>query len=826
MFKSRLSCVRASCVHAGLLACFHVAEGVPQRLARQDLSAEAFSASHSVPSFFESKTVRRHTKSANASHEVVELAGEHEVSIGALGSLFTVRPGVGDDDRSSFELSPREIEALQDIDRDFNDSSNKSGNKSTSAAAAMGVKLDSAGDTEAFISAAIFGVAASLVVLVLFLALRHRHPAIYSHQLSSRSPAEASASDDLVKKAGLEATMHVEFYKLGLLIFAIVSLLPTLSPLMVYLHWGANDGQKLEVLTRLSLSVTEERDPVLWAHACAVWQVVLITLGLVFRAQASFQTRRFEWMKDMPLPQATTVLVQFLPTDCRSDKGLAQHFQGLFTADAIARAYVVRKTQRLSKLLAKLSRIGQQHPESHHTPDADESSSFQNDGQELPLPDGSVELEEAVRVEREKLAQVETVFDPQLSSTSGFVTFKSRRDMWASIQADYSSPLHMMVEPAPESSDVIYSSLVVPPAQFLGMKMMGWCWLFLLFLAWIPLVQFVASLGVLEVWESKIPALRDVHTKHPVLIGVVEGVLSTAGLQILMALLPTMLSSIIYSFFGPTSGAWAQCWLERIDFAFRFIFIVLVVALGDGIIECLKYIRQDPRSAYKLLADSLPLTSHYYLSYVLVGCSGCVQELLRIGPLLQYAVFQASSGDDAEERRSKSEEGSVVMGPRVSATVIIVVIGIVFCTICPVMAWLACVYCGIGYLVFKYLYSSAEPKQPELGGILWVHALDQLLFGLFVYVLMMMGVLESHSNGGWQVVCVLPAALLVAVAPFVLRWRYRWQSLPLDRQAEIDTEGAASSAASESLAKKAQYQNYAQEECLPLGDMQMENPQD
>jgi len=396
------------------------------------------------------------------------------------------------------------------------------------------------------------------------------------------------------------------------------------------------------------------------------------------------------------------------------------------------------------------------------------------------------------------------------------VTFTSSRDMWVSTQQQFMSDTQVIIEPAPEPSDVMYASLAAPPSQHYGKLFLGWCCIVLLFLAWIPLVHLLASVAVLETWEGVLPFLRSVHEKSPMLVGIMEGIVATGGLAILMGLLPSVWTTIIHTFFGPSSGAEVQRWLGKIDFTFRFIFVVLVVAIGQATLQSLQLIKQDPKSVLSLLANSMPLASHFYMGYVLVGGSAVVLELLRFMTLVTYVT---SGSMEAEDRRQKSEKETYVpMGPRYSLSVSIIVIGLIFCSLCPLMAWLACIYFCIGTAVYKTLYTSAEPRQPELGGVLWAQALDQLLLGLFTYVLVMISVLEAHGSGnGMQTLCVAPALLVVAASPFVLRRFYRWESLPFDRQAEID-------AAVGDGTKRVNTGAYTQEECYPEST-EPENPQ-
>lgn len=56
-------------------------------------------------------------------------------------------------------------------------------------------------------------------------------------------------------------------------------------------------------------------------------------------------------MMNMPAPRATTILVENIPEDHRSDKRLTQFFEGIFGESSVESAFVVRETAKLEGLL-------------------------------------------------------------------------------------------------------------------------------------------------------------------------------------------------------------------------------------------------------------------------------------------------------------------------------------------------------------------------------------------------------------------------------------------------------------------------------------------
>lgn len=63
--------------------------------------------------------------------------------------------------------------------------------------------------------------------------------------------------------------------------------------------------------------------------------MVLLGCYLIHSAQLSFLEHRFQWLKEIPAPRATTILVENLPKEYRSDEALRFYFLRLFGVEAI-----------------------------------------------------------------------------------------------------------------------------------------------------------------------------------------------------------------------------------------------------------------------------------------------------------------------------------------------------------------------------------------------------------------------------------------------------------------------------------------------------------
>jgi len=732
------------------------------------------------------------------------------------------------------------------------------------AAGVMRIKVDGEGDSFALTTSIIFTFMLCTFSFIAFGTFRRRYPEIYSYRVHegssppgpsifgfiewSRKLSWRLTADEVVQTAGLDAWMHLELQLVALRIIAWLSLI---TLVLLPIHWFCNGSDSVyDVLSRLSLSGIKKdvNLAVVWVHAGIVWFVVLITTFSLFSSQRSFLPLRFGWLRTMPEPQATTLLVEGIPEPYRSDELLRRYFCDMFSEKVVVSAYVVRNTSLLLHLQSCLEQTDQDLKDA----EAEWSNAGRPPDQRptLPLLAGLTaghdaieehtkrkkELADEVAAERACVARVATLADPRVNSSTGFVTFRTRRDaqMASRQQLDFDDD-KFILRPAPPPADVIYENLLDnPAAQTFGEasawvrsragiatpagagrfvhnlvfhgEIYGWACIVVLFALWIPLVVFISGLTSLNSLQASIPVLQDWCKRFPLLNALLEGVLATLGLNVLMGVLPWILLTVVQHFFKLKAGAWAQLWLERLYFVFLFVFVLLVTAVGRGLIQTFTATLNNPPSVITLLARTLPTASHFYLSYVILGWFSCCLELLRIAPLVKFVFYKMVMSN--EEARSLSEKEAVYPGPRFSMSVLVLIITIVFSNLCPPILALAWVYFALRRVVLSYLVCFAEPKQADLGGAIWVAALKQVFAGLFVYILMMLGVISAHSKGHpGPFVFALPTLPLVAIAWNRFDSQYRWEGLPLEEVARID-ENAAKHA-------KQSVGAYVQPECLP-----------
>eukprot|EP00929_Paragymnodinium_shiwhaense_P121139 TRINITY_DN9327_c0_g1_i3.p1 TRINITY_DN9327_c0_g1~~TRINITY_DN9327_c0_g1_i3.p1 ORF type:complete len:568 (-),score=174.15 TRINITY_DN9327_c0_g1_i3:1021-2724(-) len=426
----------------------------------------------------------------------------------------------------------------------------------------MRVQLDAKGDLAALQLSILLAAAMCCGFLLFFGLMRTMLPELYEKRELERRSGEAGSADgrseehwlprvlrlqadEVIEYAGLDAWMHLEFQKLALKMTLF------LSPVMLVLfplHWsGAASEDDFDLLSRLGLSATEDRSTVTWTHVAVVWFVVVVTTKLLNEAQASFLQLRQAWLARIPHAQAATLLIEGIPDAHCADNKLRDYYAGLFTKGAVVSGYVVRKTSVLWSKLARLE--GAQYM----LEVAEKAVTGSESGGASPSQPSAVRRLETVELRKEQLTAVEQevaaermrllrssdAFDPDLCASSGFVTFRTRRDMRLALGQQLATDERLLVtKPAPDPKDILYSSLMTSPGT--TRSTLGYSLLAGLFVSFAPLVVLVSGLLSLDTLQRVLPRVAAWRLSLPKAVDtMLERVAATMGLNFLMAILPT-----------------------------------------------------------------------------------------------------------------------------------------------------------------------------------------------------------------------------------------------------------------------------------------------
>mmetsp|Transcript_30626 Transcript_30626/g.67074 ORF Transcript_30626/g.67074 Transcript_30626/m.67074 type:complete len:770 (+) Transcript_30626:104-2413(+) len=654
--------------------------------------------------------------------------------------------------------------------------------KKATAAEMSGVATNAAGDLGTFLTALGANIAMLLLFFLIASVLRRRYPLVYSGNVVAEDvpftpedslfgwwTASAKITIDQVEEyAGLDQAMLLCFAQEAMRLLTRIGI--PLVFIVGPLHWkfgGNRSGD--DNLSKWGMANVVDGHPWLyWLHGALVWAVVLMTQNVVFGAMGRFLVRRDRWLKEMPAPRSTTVLVEGIPEDKCSDKLLKEFFDGIFESDVVEDAHMMKDTAELLEAISvrdaaqlKLN-----------------AATFKSDQEDMAYYKKA--FEDAEKEVKEARALVKSKADTPggVNLTTGFVTFKCRRDAeLAKMMAFTPDEDEYDVEIPPDPADIIYTDLQADPAVQQVRNIIGYSLLVGVFWAYMPCVLGIAyftSLGNLSYHFSFFEALAE----SPSIAALWDGLVQSIALQLFMAFVPTFFVLIFSNFFILKAEAWAQHRIQDWYFRFQVTFVLLVTAVGSSLMKTAVQLAKHPTSVFVLLANTLPLATHFYLNFLPLQWVTHGQNLMRMVQLFKFKAFAAIYEEPEAKKHSEPEDQDYYgMGARSARFAFMLVLALVFSTLTPLITVLGYVNFFICRKVYGYLTVFAETRKPDLGGVFFVTQLTHVQQSMFIYIVLMTGVLLQRATN------ILPG--LLAGSTFIYMYisyhrfftAFRWESL-------------------------------------------------
>jgi len=650
----------------------------------------------------------------------------------------------------------------------------------SSAADFSGVSTNGVGDLKILVNAfAINGVVIA-ACLAFFGFGKMFSPMVYAFRdVDGRSDgffgwARASlrlSFEDIVVAAGLEYALMIEFTYMAMKILLVLGIpfLAILSPL----DWccGGNAAGE-DHLSWMGLANVEIGSWVCWVQFPAVWWTVAVTQFFIFRTMNRVLVpRRTEWLLSMPRLRATTVLVSNIPDDRNSAQGIKNYFDELvFGRKVVKQVEVVKDVRDLTPLMNEREQL-------YHS-----LHRLRQDKNEAENVRQLAEVEDKIA---RYTAQVER--DDALNCSFAFVTFFYRRE--ATIASKLLSPddeEELEVTAAPDVIDVLWADLLKDPNANNIREIIGYLLIIAVFFLFLPTVAGLSAITNLNTLKEWSPAIRDIVAQYPIIGTLWESAVSAAALTIVMGFVPLILCLISNSFFNLKAESVLQHYLQTYSYWFQVVFVLLVTAIGSSLVTTSQQLIRSPMSVFSLLAETMPVSTHFYMNYFVIQWTTHFINLTRYvnaGKFFVYSRMYESL--EAKELAEPEDHADYGIGARAARWALLLVTALVFGTLSPLMTLFGLVNFVIARIVYGYLVVFAETRKPDLGGLVFVTACKQTQQGLFIYAALMTGVLLQRAAS------VVPGILSACVfLPLIYTYqqfkKFRWEFLEFGDVQEYD----------------------------------------
>jgi len=247
--------------------------------------------------------------------------------------------------------------------------------------------------------------------------------------------------------------------------------------------------------------------------------------------------------------------------------------------------------------------------------------------------------------------------------------------------------------------------------------------------AFVGIVSNIHALCVQYKWLSWLCKLPS-----PV-VGIIQGILPPVLLAVLMILLPIILR-LLAQFEGIPKRTGLELSLMSRFFIFQVVHSFLIVTISSGIIAALPSLINNPGQIPSLLAQNLPLASTFFLTYVLLqalsGTAGGFLQLVTL--ILHYVKLYVLGSTPRSIYRLKYGAQTVTWGTLFPSITLLVVIGLGYSIIAPIMNGVLFAAFALFYVLYKYLFLwvMEQPMSSDTGGLFFPKAIHHIFVGLYV----------------------------------------------------------------------------------------------
>ncbi|KAJ5318162.1 hypothetical protein PENANT_c052G04904 [Penicillium antarcticum] len=339
-----------------------------------------------------------------------------------------------------------------------------------------------------------------------------------------------------------------------------------------------------------------------------------------------------------------------------------------------------------------------------------------------------------------------------------FVEFSSQNDAQIALQTlSHHQPFHMtprFVGVSPR--EVVWSALNLSWWQRIVRRFAVQGFLAALVVFWSFPSAIVGAISNISYICTLIPFLKFILKLPDFVTGAIEGLLPSAALAALMALVP-VICRVCARRAGVPSTARVELFTQSAHFVFQVVQVFLVTTLTSAASAATAQIVKDPLSVKDLLAQNLPKATNFYISYfMLQGLSMSSMALVQIASALVFkfvTTFFAVSPRRLFQRWA--ELGSLSWGNVFPVFTNMAVIALTYSCIAPLILGFAFLGLYLVYQAYRYNFLFVYDIEVDTKGLVYPRALQHLLTGLYLAEICLIGLCAIKGAIGPVIIMVI-----------------------------------------------------------------------
>ena len=297
-------------------------------------------------------------------------------------------------------------------------------------------------------------------------------------------------------------------------------------------------------------------------------------------------------------------------------------------------------------------------------------------------------------------------------------------------------------------SNIKWQNLSMHPPIRIGKSTTAVALVLAITIFWSIPVGFVGTISNIKYLADNYQWLAWINKLPPSIIGLIQGFLPPFALSLITSYVPFWFRDIAELSGEPTAQS-AENLTQRWYFTFQFLQVFLVTTLSSGAATLFKRVGEDPTNIPGFLADNLPKSSNFYLTYfTLQGLITAASQLIKYSDLFEYIFFKRIAKTPRQKYDAEIKMKGLFYGSQYPKFTNMAVIAIVYSCIAPLVLGFALVGFTLFYATYRYLLLYSNNAKLEMKGLCHGRALQQMLTGVYVSELCLIGLFGARNAKG------------------------------------------------------------------------------
>lgn len=310
----------------------------------------------------------------------------------------------------------------------------------------------------------------------------------------------------------------------------------------------------------------------------------------------------------------------------------------------------------------------------------------------------------------------------------------------------------------------------------------------LVIIFWAVPVAFVGVVSNLTWLTNKLPWLRFIYNMNHKFLGIITGVLPTMLLTVLNMLLPIFLRYMA-KVSGSPSAQQIELYTHDSYFAYLIVNSFIVVALSSSASSTVTQIIEKPTSAMSVLAKQLPVSSNFFISYIILqGLTITSGTLAQVIGFVIYYTFGWMLDNTLHKKWGRfSGLGSMLWGTTYPLYTTLVCIVLAYAIISPLIIVFASAAFFLLYVAMSYTLTYVMVPGTDSRGLHYPKSLLQIFTGIYIGQVCMIGIFAVGK--GWGPIVLQAISIGVTVFAHIhlkQAFNHLVQVVPLDCMRPLD----------------------------------------